>query len=247
MYHSDIEIKKGAFIISDAHYSHLRPELLEFIKAIHSKAFQPTQLILMGDIFDALFGGIPYTCSENAEMVQLINAISLEIEVIYLEGNHDFNLQKVFAHAKVLKISQQPVLCRYEGKRVLLAHGDFGGDFGYRFYVGLIRNPLLLFLLKYVDIFTNHSILKKLDTYLGKKDDCKEFTGFRAFVERRLSDKFNCDYFIEGHFHQNKLLKLKNFTYINLGAFACNQRYFVVESLKNKALLEENIFSKGMR
>ena len=144
MYHKNIEIKKGAFVISDAHYSPLRPELLEFIKAIHSKEFQPTQLILMGDIFDALFGGIPYTCDENAEMVQLINAISLEIEVIYLEGNHDFNLQKIFPHAKVFKISQQPVSCSYEGKKILLAHGDFGGDFGYRLYVSLIRNPLLL-------------------------------------------------------------------------------------------------------
>lgn len=247
MFRSGIEIKKGAFVISDAHYSHLRPELLEFIKAIHSKQFQPTQLILMGDIFDALFGGIPYTCDENAEMVQLINAISLEIEVIYLEGNHDFNLQKVFPYAKVFKISQQPVSCSYEGKKILLAHGDFGGDFGYRLYVTLIRNPLLLFVLKYVDILTSHSILKKLDAYLGKKDDCKEFTGFQAFIERRLSDKFVCDYFIEGHFHQNKGLELKDFTYINLGAFACNQRYFVVESLQNKALLEENIFSKGMK
>ncbi|MBU1927948.1 UDP-2,3-diacylglucosamine hydrolase, partial [bacterium] len=94
---------------------------------------------------------------------------------------------------------------------------------------------------------SNHSILKKLDAYLGKKDDCKEFTGFQAFIERRLLDKFMCDYFIEGHFHQNKSLELKGFTYINLGAFACNQRYFVVESLQNKALLEENIFSKGMK
>lgn len=247
MSHSQIKIKEGAFVVSDAHYSHLRPELLDFIRAIHSKQFIPPQLILMGDIFDALFGGIPYTYHENVELVQLINEISLEIEVIYLEGNHDFNLTKVFPQAKVFKISQQPVTCSYADKKILLAHGDFGGDFGYKLYVGLIRNPLLLFILKYVDILSNHYILKKLDAYLGKKDDCKEFTGFRAFIERRLSENFMCDYFIEGHFHQNKQLEFDTFTYINLGAFACNQRYFVVKSLQNKALLEENVFSKGMK
>ncbi|MDD2790870.1 MAG: metallophosphoesterase [Sulfurimonas sp.] len=243
MFLSDIEIQEGAYVLCDAHYSHLRPELLEFIKAIHSKQFLPTQLILMGDIFDALFGGIPYTCEENAELVALLNAISLEIEVLYLEGNHDFNLQKIFPKIKVFKISQQPVSCTYQGKKVLLAHGDFGGAFGYRVYVALIRNPLLLFVLKYIDILAKHTILKKIDAYLGKKDDCKEFTGFYEFVQRRLAEKFTCDYFIEGHFHQNKVLSFENFNYINLGAFACNQRYFVVKSLQNKALLEEKIFS----
>jgi UDP-2,3-diacylglucosamine hydrolase len=247
MSHSDIAIKEGAFVISDAHYSHLRPELLAFLKAIHAKEFQASQLILMGDIFDALFGGIPYTYNENAELVQLINEISLEVEVLYLEGNHDFNLQKIFPHVKVFKISQQPVSCSYKERKILLAHGDFGGDFGYRLYVNLIRNPLLLFILKYIDILSNHAILKKLDAYLGKKDDCKEFTGFRVFIEKRLLSKFNCDYFIEGHFHQNKQFELESFKYINLGAFACNQRYFVVKSLENKALLEENIFSKGTK
>lgn len=247
MCHKNIEIKKGAFVLSDAHYSPLRPELLAFIQAIHSKEFQPTQLILMGDIFDALFGGIPFTCKENAPMLRLINEISLETEILYLEGNHDFNLAKIFPHVKVFTISQQPLSCSYEGKKVLLAHGDFGGDFGYRFYVSLIRNPLLLFVLKYVDLLSNHTILKKLDAYLGKKDDCKEFTGFRAFVQRRLLHKFSCDYFIEGHFHQNKQLDFEDFRYINLGAFACNQRYFVVESSQNKALLEEKNFSKGTK
>ncbi|MDD2905626.1 MAG: UDP-2,3-diacylglucosamine hydrolase [Sulfurimonas sp.] len=243
MFLSDIKIQEGAFVLSDAHYSHLRPELLSFIKAIHSKELIPSQLILMGDIFDALFGGIPFTYEENAELITLLNAISLEMEVLYLEGNHDFNLQKIFPNIKVFKISQQPVACSYQDKKVLLAHGDFGGALGYRVYVALIRNPLMLFFLKYIDIVANHTILKKIDAYLGKKDDCKEFIGFYEFVQRRLSDKFICDYFIEGHFHQNKVMDFKNCNYINLGAFACNQRYFVVKSLQNKALLEEKIFS----
>ena len=243
MFPNHREIKEGAFVLSDAHYSHLRPELLEFIKAIHAKEFQPTQLILMGDIFDALFGGIPYTYKQNQELIQLLNAISLEIEVLYLEGNHDFNLQKIFPNMKVFKITQQPVICNHHDKKILLAHGDFGGRVGYKIYVALIRNPLLLFILKYIDILLNHTILKKIDAYLGQKDDCKDFFGFDTFIESRLVDKYKCDYFIEGHFHQNKTIEFLDFTYINLGAFACNQRYFIVESSQNKVLLAEKIFS----
>ena len=240
----NIEIKEGAFIIADAHYSHKREELFPLIEDIHSKKLQPTQLILMGDIFDALFGSVTHTLDNNANIVKLINDISESIEVIYLEGNHDFNLKDIFVKAKVFTIQNQPIICTYEDKTVCLAHGDFNGDFFYRLYVSLIRNPSLLRILNSIDNSIDHYILKKLDNYLNKKDDCNEFTGFREYIEKRLSDRVTCDYFIEGHFHQNRSLEFENFRYINLGAFACNQRYFIVKSLQDKELLEENIFSK---
>lgn len=239
-----ITIKEGAFVIADAHYSYLRPELLGLIKDIHSKKLLPTQLIFMGDIFDALFGEVEYTHEINAHMIELINDIAESIEVIYLEGNHDFNLKDVFVKAKVFTIQNQPIICTYEDKTVCLAHGDFNGDFFYRLYVSLIRNPSLLRILNSIDNSIDHYILKKLDNYLNKKDDCNEFTNFREYIEKRLSDRVTCDYFIEGHFHQNRYLEFENFRYINLGAFACNQRYFIVKSSQDKELLEENIFSK---
>lgn len=240
---SAIEILEGAFIVADAHYSHQRPQLLDFIKDIHSKRLQPTQLILMGDIFDALFGGVPFTEKTNKEMIKLLNEISLEIEVIYLEGNHDFNLKKIFPHVKVFPISMQPVTCRYGNKKILLAHGDIESDIGYRIYTALIRNPFILFLLTIIDTISGHYILKRLDNYLSKKDDCKEFTGLREYMSKRLENKYSCDYFVEGHFHQNKSIKFDDFTYINLGVFACNQRYFIVKS-SDIELLQEKIFSK---
>jgi len=241
-----IEIKEGAFVVSDAHYSHFRPELLAFIREIHSKKLQPTQLILMGDIFDTLFGGVPFSLEINQELVKLINEISTEIEVIYLEGNHDFNLAPLFPHAKIVPISEQPLACGNSGRKVLLAHGDFNSDIGYRVYTALIRTPTVLTFLQLLNFLSFNLILKKLDAYLSKKEDCKEFRGFEQFISKRLAGKYTCDYFVEGHFHQNKSLKLDTFTYINLGAFACNQRYFIVKSPNEVELLEEKIFSKGI-
>ena len=79
---------------------------------------------------------------------------------------------------------------------------------------------------------------------MGEKDDCKEFSWFEESIQKRIAKNYICDYFIEGHFHQNKSFQLDEIKYINLGAFACNQRYFIVKSSKEKELLEENIFSK---
>ncbi len=239
----NLRIQEGAFFITDAHYSHLRPEFLNFLKEINSKKLQPAQLILMGDIFDALFYEVPYTQKINQEAVTLLQKISLDIEVIYLEGNHDFNLQNLFPNITVFPISKQPVVCEYNTKKVLLAHGDFGNNLTYSIYTSIIRNSTVLKLLNTIDILLKHKIFNKLDSYLSKKDDCKEFVGFEKFIHDRLVDKYECDYFIEGHFHQNKSFTFEQFTYINLGAFACNQRYFIVK-LSQMELLEEKIFSK---
>ena len=245
MSHNTLELKEGAFLLSDAHYSHRREELLDFIKAIHSKTLLPTQLILMGDIFDALFGGINYTYIENREMIRLLNDISQEIEVVYLEGNHDFNLAKLFPNAVIYSIQNQPVQARMQEKKVYLAHGDFDGDSFYKAYTAFIRNPFILFILKYIDILSNHGILKSVEAHLGKKDDCNQFTGFREFITKRLSGRFTCDYFIEGHFHQNVSFDVDGFKYINLAAFACNQRYFIIKYSNSNTVLEEQKFSKG--
>jgi len=245
MSHSPIQIKKGAYIISDAHYSSFRPELFNFIKKIHSKDILPTQLILFGDIFDALFGSITNTLKNNHEMVAMLQDISEDIELIYLEGNHDFNLKHVFPKAKVFPIQEQPVLCEYEEKKVYIAHGDFGEDFGYKIYTGLIRNRFLLPVFNSINNIFGNFVLKNLDQYLSKKEDCNEFVGFEDYIQKRLQEKYDCDYFIEGHFHQNKIINFNTFVYINLGVFACNQRYFIVESTQDKKFLIEKSFFQG--
>lgn len=235
----NLELKEGAVIISDAHYSSLRPELLTLIHDIEQKNIPVTQLILMGDIFDVLIGEVPFTQHENQKIISLINKISESIHVVYLEGNHDFNLCEIFPLAHVIPIQMQPILATYGDKKIYLAHGDFDGELLYKSYTKFIRNWSVIFVLNLFDTLFNHYILKKLDKVLAKKDDCKEFIGFKEFIIKRIEDKYECDYFIEGHFHQNILLKLESLSYLNLPAFACNQRYFIVKSLQDKQLFEE--------
>jgi UDP-2,3-diacylglucosamine hydrolase len=244
MSHNSTQIKEGAYIISDAHYSASRRELFYLIKDIHSKKITPTQLLLFGDVFDTLFGSVPKSIEANQEMVSMLNDISQEIEVIYLEGNHDFNLRYIFPYARVIPIAKQPLACEYKGKKVFVAHGDFAEGTGYKIYTSIIRNRFLLPVFNLINTILGNIILEKLDVYLSKKEDCNEFTGFRKYISSRLENKYECDYFIEGHFHQNKIINFDSFEYINLAAFACNQRYFIVELSKDKLFLRENNFHK---
>ena len=249
MSRSPFELKPGALLVADAHYSNRRPQLLPFLKAVDSGEIAATQLILMGDIFDLLFGGIPMTHERNKEAVDTINAIASKMEVLYLEGNHDFQLAAYFPKVRVYPLEQQPVACRYQEFKVLLAHGDWGTETLYRFYTSLIRSKGVLSLLRRIDELTGHSIIRWLDAYLEKKEDCNAFSGFEAYVFRRLEglDLEGTDYFIEGHYHQNRGFSRGSLHYVNLGAFACNQRYFEVKSSQDQGLLKEAEFGKESR
>jgi UDP-2,3-diacylglucosamine hydrolase len=143
----------------------------------------------------------------------------------------------------VVPLQKQPIACSYATKKILLAHGDFASGMGYKIYTTFIRNTFVLGVLNLINSLGNNFILKKLDEYLSKKDDCKEIENFEQIVVKRLDKTMACDYFIEGHFHQNRHFLFKDYAYVNLGAFACNQRYFVVKSSQEVELLEEKLFS----
>jgi len=237
---------EGAVLIGDAHYSPKNPQLLPFLKAIAAAEIKTPQLILMGDIFDQLFGGITFTLERNAEAISLINQIALQTDVIYLEGNHDFQLASVFKNIRIFPLQQQPLLCRYGEKKILLAHGDFGLPLGYRLYTGAIRSASVLRILRVIDDFTGHGIVKWVDEHNAKKYDCNRFEGFEQYIIKRLEalDLSSVDYCIEGHYHQNSSFDVAGCVYINLAAFACNQRYFQIQSLNSQKLLKEVTFHK---
>lgn len=220
---SPTSLKEGAVFIADAHFSNKRPKLEAFIESL-----QAPQLFLMGDIFDMLFGQIPLTHQDNASLIKLLNARSKQMEIVYFEGNHDFNLQELFPHMKIYQREQQPQLFEYEGQKILLAHGDRCANFGYLVYTFFIRNRFILSLINTLD--RKNRIYKALKRSLEKKRICKKMPKMDQFIALRYEcyKKFSYDLIVEGHFHQNYQTK----NYINLPSFACGGAYMVLEKEK---------------
>ena len=247
MYHSDITLKEGAVFVTDAHYNKPKGEtaLFKLLQKIASNEIDTPQLFLLGDIFDALFGGVPHTAKENEAVIALIKEIAKSKEVIYLEGNHDFQLHKFFPdNIAIFPIQKQPLLIHGNDKTICLAHGDFDAPFGYKLYTSLIRNPFVLFFLNIYDSLTKHSILNFVELHMSKKDQCSSFDWFDDFTKKRFKNGCECDIFVDGHFHQNRSFSYKNCKYVNLGAFACNQRYFVVKFAQDEIIFEEKTLRK---
>lgn len=241
-----LRLHEGALFIGDAHYSSKHPYLLSFLKAIASGKIVTPQLILMGDIFDQLFGGVSHTLKHNTEAISLINAIASRIEVIYLEGNHDFQLASLFKDIRIYPLDQQPVPAVYGEKKLLLSHGDQGLGWGYGLYTKIIRKGLVLWLLNIIDELTSNSITRWIDKRHALKDDCRSFEGFESYTKRRLAslDLTSVDHYIDGHYHQNRSFEIDGCDYINLAAFSCNQSHFQLQSLNSQKLLKEVTFSK---
>ena len=219
------QIKENALFIADAHYPHYGDDFLDILTKIENQSIKTTQLFLMGDIFDLLFGYNKYIKSFSTEAIKQINELSKKIEIIYIEGNHDFCLKEIFPNIKVYSRKEQPIHFKLNKKDVYLSHGDkHKTSFGYNFYSNILRTKITLTLLKIFDKkIIDHRIKK-----LKRKKICGEFKEYRKRFDA-IIEKYpkNC-LIIEGHFHQGLIYK----NYISLPSLVCQREVGIVEKGK---------------
>jgi UDP-2,3-diacylglucosamine hydrolase len=205
-------ILNDTYFIADTHYNTNRNNLKTILLKIQSKEIKISRLFLLGDIFDFLAPQIKYFVKQNQDIINLLNELSLKIEIIYLEGNHDFNLQPLFSNIQVIPREKQPYIYNLNDKKIALAHGDIFMPLGYEIYTAIIRNTFLLKFLNFIDI--NNWLTKKIDNWLKQKDINNYCQDIDTFVSTRLKlyDKYNITTIIEGHFHYG----IKQDKYINI-------------------------------
>ena len=162
-----LSIKQDAIFLADSHFNEKNRELLIFLEKVESKEIVTTQLFLMGDMIDFISGESRYFIKQNIEVINLLNKLSNEIEIIYLEGNHDYNLKSIFPNIQVIKRENQPLLAKFQEKTVALSHGDNFINWKYDLYCKFIRNTIFLKFMNFIDV--NFFISKKIEEALVKK------------------------------------------------------------------------------
>jgi len=217
-----IKIQENAIFIADSHYPHHGDAFLKLLKKLESQEIQTSQLFLMGDNFDLLFGHNDYIQTFTEEVITLLQKLSETIEIHYFEGNHDFCLKDIFTNMNVYTRTEQPVRFKLGNKKVAIAHGDkYVTGFGYDLYCKILRNKTTLNLLKPFEKSIIDDRMKKLSA----KHICHTFHGFEKRVEAILKNYTDVDLVIEGHFHQSKVVG----KYISLPSQACQNMVAVVE------------------
>jgi UDP-2,3-diacylglucosamine hydrolase len=217
-----IEIKENALFIADSHYPHHGDDFLDLLQKLESREVKTSQLFLMGDNFDLLFGYNDYIQTFSPEAIALLQKLSKKLEIHYFEGNHDFCLNELFPDIKVYSREQQPQMFKLGEKKVAISHGDkYVTGFGYDLYCKALRNKTALTFLKPFEKSIINYRMKKL----SQKHICRDFHDFEKRVESILSHYADADMVIEGHFHQSKTIG----KYISLPSQACQGKVAVIE------------------
>jgi UDP-2,3-diacylglucosamine hydrolase len=217
------QIKENALFIADAHYPHHGDKFLNILQKIENQIIKTPQLFLMGDIFDLLFGYNDYIKTFSQEGIELLQKLSEKIEIIYIEGNHDFCLKEIFPNIKIYSRDEQPVHFKLNNQDVYMSHGDkYQTGLGYNLYSKILRNRVTLTLLK---PFEKEIIDHRIDKLKIKKI-CGDFRGYQKRFNDIISYYPKNALIIEGHFHQ--ALTYKN--YISLPSLACQQEVGVIKN-----------------
>ena len=215
-------IEESAIFIADAHYPHYGDLFLIILESLNSGKINTPQLFLMGDIFDLLFGHSKYIKTFSNQAITLLQQLSKEIDIYYMEGNHDFCLKEIFPYIKIYSRKQQPIEFKLNGRDVYLSHGDlYQTTVLYNIYSRLLRSRFTLtILLPFEKQIIDYQIRK-----LKSKDICYELIDFKLKVDR-IKEKYpRNSLIVEGHFHQGKIFN----NYISLPSLACQKKIAIVK------------------
>lgn len=226
-----LSIKQGAIFVADSHFNKKNQEFFTLLEKIEKKEIETTQLFLMGDMIDFISGESRYFVKQNIEVIELLNKLSTTIEIIYLEGNHDYNLKSLFPNINVIKRENQPLLAKFGEKTASLSHGDNFINWKYDLYCNFIRNTIFLKIMNFIDI--NFFISKKIEDALVKKSICHKMRNFEEIVSKRLKN-YDTDLVIEGHYHQGDRYMIENKIYINIPSLCCQKQYIKIDNLEFK-------------
>ena len=216
-------IKEGALFVADSHYPHHGDAFLILLQKLECGKLQTPQLFLMGDNFDLLFGYNEYIQTFSKEAVVLLQKLSMDMEIHYFEGNHDFCLKPIFPDMHIYSRNEQPAFFEMQGRRVGISHGDrYTTGFGYDLYCKVLRNKTTLTLLRpFEKAIIDHRMKK-----LSRKHICHKFEGFEKRVKVILEHYLEADLVIEGHFHQARMVG----KYVSLPSLACQHQIGIVRN-----------------
>lgn len=224
-----LSLKNNAIFVADSHFNEKNQQFLIFLENIKSKKIETSQLFLMGDMFDFLSCESKYFILKNQQAINLLNELSKTIQIVYLEGNHDYNLQKLFPNIEVIKRENQPFKVKYEDKTIALSHGDNFINWHYDLYCTIIRNKLFLTIMNLIDF--NYLISKKIENALLQKSICHKMTNYKNLVEKRIKN-YDSDIVVEGHYHQGETFIIDNKQYLNIPSLCCSNNYTQVNNLE---------------
>jgi UDP-2,3-diacylglucosamine hydrolase len=227
---------KDWIFVSDAHFTATDKEEIEvFVRFLDSEMHRMGDLVILGDLFEFLFGFRRFAFPEYTPILKVLNQLSRQgIRIKYFEGNHDFFLNRLLAEELGTGVDVYPDGGeeRLGGKRAFLSHGDLSGDEAWRYRVfrrGL-KNPLSYSLIR----AAGPTVMRPIASWLSRRSFRRNHPETRmppdsprAFAHRKFLEGFDVVILGHSHFSETATEEIgpRRCFYFNLGAWMSGRSY----------------------
>ncbi len=228
--------EKDWIFVSDAHFTETDTEEMEvFVRFLEAERNRIGALVILGDLFEFLFGFTTFVFSEYMPILTALNRLSRGgIRIKYFEGNHDFFLRRLFSEQLDMEIDVYPDGGEETlgGKRTFLSHGDLSNQEVWRSRVfrKALKNPLTYGLMQ----AAGPSLTRRAASWLGRRSFKRNHSdpqtsppSARMFARQKFVEGF--DVVILGHSHFSEAVTEevggRRCFYFNLGAWMSGRSY----------------------
>lgn len=245
--------------ISDLHIKSDNDKSFETFQKFmnHPRVISSNRIYLLGDIFDLMIGGHQEYVKKHIKFFELLaEKIKNNIEIYFIEGNHDFHLEAVFEYflnlyaldSKKFKYLKDEEVIKINDRNTLFCHGDIVDDTNTSFqkWKAIYRSKAIRIL---VNRLMPYFLLKKIGEEASKdskKRNSKTFNfdkSKKLYREgaKRLFDKMNIDIIVAGHTHILEEERIGNGLYLNNGFPLKDKKFVYLSPNENKLIsLEES-------
>jgi UDP-2,3-diacylglucosamine hydrolase len=152
-------------LVSDLHLDAVAPEIAgQFVRLLNGEARNARALYILGDLFEAWIGDDDPDPAARAIVRALRELTDSGVPCFVMHGNRDFLLGARFERDTGCRILGDGTVVDLHGERVLLMHGDVlcTADVSYQRLRRILRNPLLLGLLRHLPLNSRRSLGRRL-------------------------------------------------------------------------------------
>jgi UDP-2,3-diacylglucosamine hydrolase len=194
-------------LLGDAHLFDGDPEVQAFVDFVDTLPPDINTLVILGDLFSAWIGRRELQQPHHRMVVEALRRLrGRGCRILYIEGNHDFFLTRLFSGDPFERLAERSLDLRLSGRRVHLAHGDLVNrrDRQYLAWRAVSKSRLFYSLFNLLPAATRHDIVEGLERRLAKTniafrgefpyDECE------AYARRQMGS--GAEILVFGHFHQ---------------------------------------------
>lgn len=226
-------------VISDLHlWGPEDPLYRALLKFIDEKITRDDKLFIIGDLFDLFVGNKKIFRERYFELLSKLQDLRLKnVEIFYIEGNHDFQLEGVFEDYSHIKLYADSLHYEWNGRKLHICHGDKINwkDFGYQFFRVLTHNLLAQCVIEAAP----GALVDRVGSSMSKASRGQHFVAsddvvqlFRNYACEQITNGY--DFVIMGHSHFLDDMKFRvaghEGQYINSGYPRKHRMYFELKS-----------------